>query len=93
MAAYQEIKRRWEASSSCIVLKDALRQGLCNMNGEIKTCVLFGNGTMSGFRESWAEGGFEAHELHETALYQVVVFESAIETIGMWIACKLHISC
>jgi hypothetical protein len=60
-----------------------LRQGLDSMNDQVRTCVLFGTGTMSGFRESWAEDGFKAHELHETTLYQMGVFESAIETIGM----------
>jgi hypothetical protein len=71
---YTLIEKKWQASESCKRLIEAMREALQGNTGEVKSCICFGSGSMSGLRHDWIQR-------HDVALYQIAAFKTAVDTI------------
>lgn len=88
MARYQVIEKDWRASNAHSDLLKRLRSRPINVEHKIINCVCFGTGTFSGLRrgEAFADdnkNGIKEDAGQKVALYQIAIFKSIVDGIGM----------
>ena len=75
---YRVVEEKWKRSESCKVLISVLRERILLAETAISTCVCFGTGTFSGYRDKWIAR-------HDVALTQLIAFKTVVDTIGRWL--------
>jgi len=72
---YRAVEKKWLESESWKALKTALTSRVLSAENNIITCVVFGTGSLSGYRDGWIGR-------HQVAFFQVAAFKAVVDTIG-----------